>query len=61
MASNLNFNPFNAITVSLELTPLVQFKVISPMPLKSILILSMPLEIGSIYLGFKNSRIKNMD
>jgi hypothetical protein len=27
MPSNLNFNPLNAITVSLELTPLVQFKV----------------------------------
>jgi hypothetical protein len=27
MPSNLNFNPFNAITVSLELTPSVQFKV----------------------------------
>jgi hypothetical protein len=27
MPSNLNFNPFNVITVSLELTPLVQFKV----------------------------------
>jgi hypothetical protein len=26
MPSNLNFNPFNAITVSLELTTLVQFK-----------------------------------
>jgi hypothetical protein len=25
--SNLNFNPLNAIIVSLELTPLVQFKV----------------------------------
>jgi hypothetical protein len=28
------------------------------MPLKSILIPSMPLEIGSIYLEFKNSKIK---
>jgi hypothetical protein len=27
MPSNLNFNPLNIITVSLELTPLVQFKV----------------------------------
>jgi hypothetical protein len=27
ISSNLNFNPFNDITVSLELTPLVQFKV----------------------------------
>jgi hypothetical protein len=27
MPSNLNFNPLNAITVSLELTSLVQFKV----------------------------------
>jgi hypothetical protein len=27
MSSNLNFNPLNIITVSLELTPLVQFKV----------------------------------
>jgi hypothetical protein len=27
MPSNLNFNPLNVITVSLELTPLVQFKV----------------------------------
>jgi hypothetical protein len=29
------------------------------MPKKSILILSMPLEIGSVYLDFKISRIKN--
>jgi hypothetical protein len=29
------------------------------MPKKSISIPSMPLEIGSIYLDFKNSRIKN--
>jgi hypothetical protein len=27
MSSNLYFNPLNVITVSLELTPLVQFKV----------------------------------
>jgi hypothetical protein len=27
MPSNLNFNSLNAITVSLELTPLVQFKI----------------------------------
>jgi hypothetical protein len=27
MPSNLNFNPLNNITVSLELTPLVLFKV----------------------------------
>jgi hypothetical protein len=27
MTSNLNFNPLNVITVNLELTPLVQFKV----------------------------------
>jgi hypothetical protein len=27
MQSNLNFNPFNAITVSLEFTSLVRFKV----------------------------------
>jgi hypothetical protein len=27
ISSNLNFKPFNAITVSLELMPLIQFKV----------------------------------
>jgi hypothetical protein len=27
MPLNLNFNPLNAITISLELAPLVQFKV----------------------------------
>jgi hypothetical protein len=31
------------------------------MPLKSILISSMPLEIGSIYLGLKTPEFKNMD
>jgi hypothetical protein len=53
MPSNLNFNPLNAITVSLKLTLLVHLKQIPPIPSKSILIPSMPLEISSIYLGFK--------
>jgi hypothetical protein len=54
----LNFNPLNVITVSLKLTSLVSFKAKPPMSSKYIPIPSMPLEIGLIYLYFKNFRIK---
>jgi hypothetical protein len=56
--SNLNFNPLNVITVSLKLTLLVPFKANPSNAKKSISMSSMPLEIGSIYLDFKNFIIK---
>jgi hypothetical protein len=56
--SNLNFNLLNIIIVSLKLTSFIHLNQIPSMPIKSILIHSMPLEIGPIYFGFKNSRIK---
>jgi hypothetical protein len=58
MPSNLNFNPCNAITVSLELTPLVQFKVYLSNTTK---IYTDPFNVTRNWFdlfGFKNSRIK---